>query len=331
MAGGFESSGMAKVGGAVAVALARVVVPLWLLAGAVLKLVDSSPSHLPAALIKWMGALGVDLGFVLRFSIGVELTVVGVMWLVPRLARPVGIAMLLAFVPVLVGDVALGASSCGCFGAVQIHPGVTLVMDVAFLLGLVLLGRRVDALAATPTLPTHQVVAAGIWAVASFALAFGLTTGGGPSVPAAEGDPGSVAAAAAGPVEGYYLPRYADWIGNAWSELPISRWIQGAPGDLGVGPRFVLFYRKDCEHCHALMEAYFVGPLAVPTTAVAVPERGGFPTEGIQPFDCDECSRAELPPGVDWFLQTPVLVRLEDGIVRCAAEVLPEEPACLEE
>lgn len=331
MAVSLESTGMAGVSSAVAVALARVVVPLWLLAGAILKLADGSPAHLPAALIKWMGGIGMNLGFVLHFSIGVELTVVGVMWLVPRLARPVGIAMLAAFVPVLAGDLALGASSCGCFGAVQIHPGVTLVMDLAFLLGLVLLGRRVDALAATPTLPTHQVLAVGVWAMASFALAFGLTTGGGPPEPAAEGASAPVAGAAAGPAEGYYLPRYADWIGTAWSELPISGWIQGAPSDLGVGPRLVLFYRKDCEHCHALMEAYFVGPLAVPTTAVAVPERGGFPTEGIQPFVCDECSRAELPPGVDWFLQTPVLVRLEDGVVRCAAEVVPEEPACLEE
>lgn len=312
-----------------AVTLAWVVVPLWLLAGAVLKLVDASPSHLPAALIKWMGALGVDLGFVLRFSIAVELVVVGAMWLLPRLARPIGIAMLTSFLPVLIGDVALGASSCGCFGAVRVHPGITLAMDLGFLLGLWLLGRRVERLATPASLPTRNVMAAGIWVLASFALAFGLTAGGGHSVPAAEGDPASVAAA--GPVEGYYLPRYADWIGKAWSELPISGWIQGAPGDLGVGPRFVFFYRKDCEHCHALMEAHFVGPLAVPTTAVAVPERGGFPTVGIQPFDCDECSRAELPPGVDWFLQTPVLVRLEDGVVRCAAEVSPEAPACLEQ
>ena len=284
MTSGFESSGIAKAGGAVAVTLARVVVPLWLLAGAVLKLVDASPSHLPVALIQWMGALGVDLAFVLRFSIAVELVVVGVMWLLPRLARPVGIAMLVSFLPVLIGDVALGASSCGCFGPVQVHPGVTLAMDLGFLLGLWLLGRRVERLATPASLPTRNVVAAGVWGLASVALAFGLTTGGGSPAPAAEAASEAVAAAAAGPVEGYYLPRYADWIGKAWSELPIAGWIVGAPPDLDVGPRLVLFYRKDCEHCHALMEAYFVGPLAVPTTAVAVPERAGFPTAGVQPF-----------------------------------------------
>ena len=67
----------------VAILLARVVIPLWFGIGAVLKIMDGSPSNLPAALVKWLGGLGVDLRFVLEFSIAVELIVVGVMILVP--------------------------------------------------------------------------------------------------------------------------------------------------------------------------------------------------------------------------------------------------------
>jgi hypothetical protein len=234
--------------------------------------------------------------------------------------------MLLTFLPVLIGDVALGASSCGCFGAVEVHPGITLAMDLGFLLGLWLLGRRAPSLAMTPAVPTLQVVAAGLWTVASFGIAFALTAGGAPAATAATAS----ATGAAAPAEGYYLPQYADWIGKQWSELPISSWMMGTTDGIANGPHFVLFYRKDCEHCHALMEAYFAGPLPLPTTAVAVPERAGFPTVGVQPFPCGECSKSELPAGVDWFLQTPVLVRLEDGVVRCAAEVTPEQPECLE-
>ena len=310
----------------VAIGLARVVVPLWLLVGGVLKLVDGSPRHLPLALVEWLGPLGIDLGFVLRFSIVVELTVVGVMWLLPRLARPVGIAMLAAFLPVLIGDVAMGASSCGCFGAVQVPPVVTMVMDVGFLLGLWLLGKGVESLKPAPVLATRNVIAAGLWGLASCAMAFGMTTGGAP-VEGAASEPATAAAAL--PAQGYYLPDYGGWIGSRWSELPVAGWILGAPPDLATGQRLLLFYRKDCEHCHELMEAYFVGELAVPTTAVAVPERGGFPTEGVKPFPCDQCSLAELPAGVDWFLKAPVLVRLEDGIVRCASEVTAENPTCL--
>ncbi len=87
-------------------------------------------------------------------------------------------------------------------------------MDLGFLLGLWLLGRRVERLATPASLPTRNVVAAGMWGLASVALAFGLTTGVGPPAPAAETASEAVAAAAAGPVEGYYLPRYADWIGK---------------------------------------------------------------------------------------------------------------------
>ena len=102
------------------------------------------------------------------------------------------------------------------------------------------------------------------------------------------------------------------------------------PDDLDVGQQFVIFFRKDCEHCHELLEVYFSGTLDWPTTAIAVPERDGWPTENLQSFMCDECRTAELPAGFDWFLQTPVLVRLMDGQVDCAAEVDPMSPECLD-
>ncbi len=317
---GSSSSASASIG----VLLARVVVPVWLLVAAVLKLVDASPSHLPAALVKWLGAAGIDLMFVLEFSIGVELTVVGVMWLLPRLARTAGIVMLAAFVPVLLGDVLMGASSCGCFGAVEIHPWITLSMDVSLLLGLWLLGRGAPTLALTDVLPTARVIAAGIWTVASFGAAFGFTGMLTPAEAAA-----GAGEASAVPSEGYYMPQYDSWIGKRWEEVPIAAWVRGMGQPQGSGVRYVLFYRKDCEHCHELMAVYFSGRLAAPTTAVAVPERDGFPSEGLQPFECGECSLAELPAGVDWFLQTPVLVRLEEGIVQCAAEVTAADPVCL--
>jgi hypothetical protein len=39
---------------------------------------------------------------------------------------------------------------------------------------------------------------------------------------------------------------------------------------------------------------------------------------------------AELPSGVDWFMQTPVLVRLNGGVVECAAEMTADNPICLD-
>ncbi len=315
--------------GTIAVVLARVIVPLWLFVGAVLKLGDLSPSHLPASIIKWAGGLGLDLMFMLRFSIAAELIVVGVMVLLPPLARWTGIVMLASFMPVLIGDLALGASSCGCFGAVAMSPWITLVTDVTFFLGLLLFGRREPRLALTSNLPTWRVVVAGLWMVASVALAFGLrapvqsaaATGAGPSDAQVE---------TALPADSYYLPDYQSWEGTSFLDLDIVSWVDGLPDDIASGSQYVIFYRKDCEHCHQLMELYFSQSLTVPTTAIAVPERGGFPTENLQPFACPECRMAEMPAGVDWFLQTPVLVRLFDGRVECVSEVDPETPECLE-
>jgi len=310
-----------------AIILTRVVIPLWLGIGAVLKLIDGSPSNLPAALVKWFGGNGVDLSFLLEFSIAVELVVVGIMVLLPGLARLAGIVMLGSFLPVLIGDVALGASSCGCFGAVQIPPWVTLVTDVFFLASLLFIARGVPALRMPRQLPTWQVLVVGIWSVLSVAIAFGLT----PSGTALGGvDAPSGVVAAAGPTEGYYLPDYTAWQGSAFLDLDVAAWIRGLPEDIEQGQQYLLFYRKDCEHCHELMELFFTEELLLPTTAVAVPERAGYPTVGVQPFPCDSCRLAELPAGVDWFMQTPVLVKLADGVVECAAEVTADNPTCLD-
>lgn len=316
-----------RVAGTIAVALARVVVPLWLAAGAVLKLMDLSPAHLPASMIKWCGGLGIDLMFVLRFTIAAELIVAGVMVLLPPLSRWIGIAVLITFVPVLIGDLALGASSCGCFGAVKVSPWITLVTDVTFLLGILVLGRREPRLALTPNLPTSKAIIAGVWSLLSVAMAFGLPAPA-PAVDGGAALAGSVNVPAL-PADGYYMPQYLEWIGQPFSDLDVAFWTGNLPDDLDFGPQFVIFFRKDCEHCHELMELHFSGALEYPTTAIAVPERDGFPTENLQAFDCPECRLAALPAGIDWFFQTPVLVRLVDGVVECAAEVEAVTPECL--
>ena len=322
----------ARIWGTVAVALARVVVPLWLAIGAVLKLMDLSPTHLPAAMIKWCGSLGIDLMFVLRFEIAAELIVAAVMVFLPPLARWVGVAMLTAFVPVLIGDIALGASTCGCFGAVKVSPWVTLVTDVTFLLGLLILGRREPRLALTPNLPTSWALVAGAWSLLSVVVAFGVPA---PAPIAGAGSENPLATAGNGvmpalPTDGYYMPQYEEWIGQGFGELDVASWTSNLPDDIDIGHQYVIFFRKDCEHCHELMDIYFSGSLESPTTAIAVPERYGFPTENVQPFVCPDCRVAELPAGIDWFFQTPVLVRLMDGVVECAAEVEATAPECLD-
>jgi hypothetical protein len=310
------------------VILARGVVPLYFALGAVLKLVDASASHLPPALIKLAGWAGLDLMYLFHLSIGVELAVAGTMVVVARLARPLGLVLLGFFLPILVAGVAMGSASCGCFGAVAVPPAVTLVID-GLLFGLLwFFGAKAPSLAWRSEIRTAPVILAGLWVVASFILGFAA---GGAWVAADEAS--EIASGPAGdvlPTEGFYLPDYASWIGRQWSDVKIAGWIQGDGSIVGSGVEYVTFYRKDCEHCHELMAVWFQPDVPAPTLAVAVPERDGFPTVGLQPFECDACSLAELPAGIDWFLATPVLVRLRDGVVECAAEVNAGEPECVE-
>ncbi len=316
--------------------MTRVVFPLWLCAGAVAKLLDGSPLRLPMVLIKGLGAMGVDLMFVLHFSIGVELAIVGLVLILARLARPLSLLMLGVFFPILAGDMLLGAATCGCFGAIEVPPLVTMVFDVGLFVGILLLGRKAESLAVTPTLRLWPVVAGLAWICASFAIGFGYPTlvdsNGAPGAagPGASGEALDSVAVVKPALPPYYLPDYSSWIGRQWSDIDIASHITIAPDDLDRGPHYLLFYRLDCEHCHELLNVFFTGSLAVPTTVVAIPDKGGFPSEGIRPMPCQECRYAELPPGCEWFFQTPALVRLNNGMVECAAEVDPSTPECLE-
>jgi len=307
------------------VLLARAIVPLYFLLGAALKIVSGSPTHLPPALIQWTGAIGLDLLYVFRVSIAGELVVVGVMLFIPRLSRFAGLLLLGLFIPVLVGDLVMGSASCGCFGAVKVSPWITLVIDSALLVGLWWFGRRAESLRMTRMVPTWQVVVAGLWTILSFFV--GFSVGGG--LLASEGVADSAGATPL-PAEGFYMPVFEEWIGRPWAEIEMGAWFVGEEEPVGSGTEYLIFYRKDCEHCHELMQAWFSGELPAPTLAVAVPERNGFPETGVQPFACPACRKTELPSGVDWFLQTPVLVRLEDGKVACAAETGAAEPVCLQ-
>jgi hypothetical protein len=314
-----------KIGARIGVILTLVVFPLWLLIGAVLKLVDASASSLPPVLIKVLGGgLGIDLMLAHRFFVSAELALVGMIWLLPRLSRPIALFMLAVFFPILVGDLLLGAASCGCFGAVEVPPLLTLLVDVGLFIGILLLGRKSERLAVPSSLKLIPALAAFAWVFASFALGFGYDVLLKPERRA------EVSSEAAPELPPWYLPDYSSWIGRQWSDIDLAAHIKGAPDDLASGLQYLLFYRLDCEHCHELMSVYFTGALAIPTTAVAIPGKDGFPSVGVQEMPCSDCRLAELPVGCDWFLQTPVLVRLDNGVVLCASEVDPSTPECLE-
>ena len=314
-----------------AVVLTRGVVPLWILIGALFKLVGNSPANLPVVVVKWLGALGIDLGFALHAAVAMELMAVGIIWCIPRLARPVALMILGLFVPVLVGDVVTGAASCGCFGAVQVHPLITFAVDITLLTGVALSSHRAESLKWADEVPSWQVVAGFVWVVVAFIVAFGYPFHGSYSKRAgASPEPAQARPKLAVPVPSYYMPQYDSWVGRPWRQLDLARWVHPQIRIEKGRVQYIILYRKDCEHCHHLLQRFFSGKLTVPTTVVAVPDKRGFPQHGVLPMPCTACSQAELPSGCDWFFSTPVMIRLRNGVVECAAQVDPDAPACLE-
>ncbi len=127
----------------------RVVVPLWLAAGAAVKLWERNPQLLPKPVTD-VTDLVLTRGFgipreqyldpAMRAMVAVELAVALAMMFGPaRFARAAGVAVLGLFCVILGVLLASGAASCGCFGASGPSPSVMLAIDGALLVALVVM------------------------------------------------------------------------------------------------------------------------------------------------------------------------------------------------
>ncbi len=171
----------------------RVLVPVWVAAGAAFKLGSLNPNVLPKPVmesVKEMADLfGVSFGTFLplafRSMIAVELICVGFMLFAPRLARLVAASLLLLFIAILVVDITwvIRSSSfaskgmrallepCGCFGAWSPPSIVTFAIDAVLLAG-VCMFKQGPIARATPKWPVS-----GIATVASIVVGTGLAFG----------------------------------------------------------------------------------------------------------------------------------------------------------
>ena len=130
-----------SVRGKVGTVLCRIVVPAWVLSGAVFKLLETSPRLLPSkTILAPADSLGIDLYWLLATLIAAEFLAVAVMVLVGRFARVMAIFVLSVFCLILIGEMAQGnITSCGCFGNNSPPPWAMLIADVGLLLGVIFL------------------------------------------------------------------------------------------------------------------------------------------------------------------------------------------------
>lgn len=163
--------------------LVRIVVPVWILLGAGVKLWERNPQLLPKPVTDvtdfiFVRNLGISresyLDPAMRFMIACEIAAALLMVVGPvQAARSIGISLLTLFCAILGLLIASGAASCGCFGASGPSPTWMLALDLSLLIGLCVLpprGRR---------LPFTQVVSKLVAVIfipllLGFAIAYGV-------------------------------------------------------------------------------------------------------------------------------------------------------------
>lgn len=267
-----------------------------------------------AALLKAVELLGAPtammvnpLGrFFMPTQIGVELglglfVLSGLYW---SKLRPLLIALFIFFASYSFYLAINGATSCGCFGPLRIHPWWTFFIDAAVVVGLAAslanhtTTHRADAtygVQAARFRVARYVVLAGATgiSVVGFALVVRYVNG---RTAVAKG-----MTAASG---GLMILEPEQWIGE---ELPIADSISV---DLTKGDWVAVLHRHDCPACQEALPRYEQLALMGQSVAlIEIPPYGSSRPLGSSVRCC------RLANDRDWFVETPVEIRLRNGIV----------------
>ncbi|MSR17919.1 MAG: hypothetical protein EXS00_01935 [Phycisphaerales bacterium] len=286
----------------------------------------------------------------IRLIVGIEVALAMIMVFMPRAARPAAAAILLVFCGVLLGVIvplwsrdgfaAVLKGSCGCLGGWSPNPLVMLTIDGAMLLSVIKFGRVAagapssrTSSAAGPsaanvswrhgwqrTLTAVLLLEALVFAAPAPATKPSGDGGNGQSLtdttPTPPVLPAGIWPGPPAQIEQFYVPEFETWVGKSIIEQDFARLITPAPpADFLTGDWILIFYRKDCDHCEAMLAERFSDSLAIRTLAVAIPDTD--PAAALE-MPCIECQLASMMPDVQYVVGTPILLRLKNGVVTCA-------------
>lgn len=190
-----------------------------------------------------------------------------------------------------------GATSCGCFGAINVSPWFTLTFDSAILTVLLTIPRGAIKVRTSP--PTsREFVAGGIVATSLIAVAmfgqsrFVRTEGSDEFGKLAVLDPKS-------------------WPGKPFTlinEVKIE-------GDLSRGSWEILLFRHDCQVCHDVMRLIERTPQEVNLAKTALVAINRLERDELIDRLSDRgCKVGHLSQNREWFATTPLRISVRDGI-----------------
>ncbi|SRR5579875_1719375 len=252
---------------------------------------------------RWLsaGVVALEMSFGLWLLIGFH----------PRLTRWIAGTCFAIFLVVSLAKGLAGEASCGCFGAVSMNPWITAGIDGLAVLAL-LLARPADRSSSLVYPRRKQRLAFGLLGL--------LILGSGAwwivdAQAARLDDTGEL------PGPGLMIvidPQ--DWIGRRLPLLPhidIGERLQS-------GDWLIVLYRRDCQPCHEQLPLLFTALRRIPLgderkALIALVE---VPSNSLHSsFLGNERPDAwvKLPTGPQWIVQTPLFLRLQDGVVRGVA------------
>jgi hypothetical protein len=301
--------------------LVRLIVPFWILFGAITKVLGSTPKSLPRSILDAGESIGfTDHFLLLSVLTAIEFFFIGLMLFIPKLARKAAITILSIFLLVLCVEIYNGAESCGCLGEHSLDPKVMFLIDFALLLGICLCTPRSNSCASNRK--NCGTILLFFFVISTWGFTFvrihnahnastSITQG---SLPAS-----------------WYPRDLSSWAGTSIDDVDLFSFVEHWPHDLREGKQYVIFYGRNCDHCEQLLYMHFEFDLRAPTTLVAIPESiDGFIGDDAFDNPCFDCDVTELPIGVDWIIGTPLVVAIENGIIKCAVEnEEAETPICL--
>jgi hypothetical protein len=210
----------------------------------------------------------------------------------------------------------IGAESCGCFGRVHVNPWVTLsVIDIPFFLGLVIFRPKGYKLLPPPWPPKGRFFGV---AIPTF-IVIGVIM------------PVLIFNKPPNKTDKYEVVKPKEWIrkeptsekqrgekqvSEEWSMLKYINIADSLRSNIAI----VVFYNTECDACHDAIALYdqmgrdMAGNEdSIKFAFIEVPPYGSE-QDSFVPVDTP-CLRGRLDSSKDWYMQTPLVVVIHDGLV----------------
>ncbi len=302
--------------------LIRIVIPIWILIGATSKVIGATPKSLPRPVLDGGVLIGFNDHFLLlAILVAIEFAFVGIMIFIPRVARIAAAMILVVFLIVLSVDMfAYGNyESCGCFGDKSMAPTTMFIVDLVLLIGIAIFKPKTCIIELDKE--KRRLFGATCFIVIASLFTF---------ITIMSSTKGSNNESDLDLPKSWFPTDIANWNGKSIDDIQLFSWVNEWPSNIHIGKQYVIFYSTTCDHCEALLYAFFEFP-KFPTTIVAIPQ-SIEPVNYENSFEnpCFDCAKTELLNGPDWIIGTPLVIAIDNGIVQCATENEDYEiPTCL--